>query len=186
MAVCVSWVSLNGLDWPWAPLSGCLTIPFCLQTKEQILIRASSYGQPGGKPWFTVTQKAAEASSFYEGDVGCLPPLLSHRKGPFSGWLATWHVHPPGHQMFKDFSVDRAAHGRLAWWNLLLESTAPCMFLVMVDLMKFPGSHTMLLHKVVEALWFASCIRLSQHSLDEPLCWSKVYQHLMEKVNLKK
>lgn len=61
---------------------------------------------------------------------------------------------------------------REAWWHLPLEFPSRCIFLVMVELMKFPGSLSMLLHKVFETLRFASCVTLSQHSWNGPLCWS--------------
>lgn len=168
--------SLNGPDPPWASFSGCMTASFCLQTKEthqSALIQAAR----------------RQTMLYYNSKNLFLLGVtwgLSHPWFPTEGDLSPGDWQPSvhttrGHQVLKDLSSteqhteDFNCVQREAWWNLPLESPSRCIFLVMVDLMKFPGSHSMLLRKVLKALRFASCVGLSQHSWNGPLCWSKVY-----------
>lgn len=171
MAVCVSWVRQP-------PHFGCLTASVCLQTKEQIPIRVRSYEPPGGKSCLNTIRWAAEAFSFYDRDVKSLAPLASPAKGTFlwvTGNPACTPLAAIKYLRICQFTVQptediNCVHCEL-WWNLQLESPSHCMFLVMDELMKFPGSHSKLYHKVVDAFQFASCITLSQHSWNAPLRW---------------
>ena len=102
-------VSLNAPDPPWS-LSGCLTAPFCLQTKERIPVRALIQAARRQTPATPQLKEQMQPLLSMRTTRG-----LSHPWRPTEGDLSLGDWQPilhtaRGHQVLKDLSVHRAAH----------------------------------------------------------------------------
>ena len=174
VAVCVSWMSLIGRDWQWAPLSG-LTASFNCTQREQIPIRARPFGQPAGEPPPRRNLKSSWRKPLPapRATWGSLPPSASPQKGTFLWVTGNPVCAPPvdikylktcrfAGQPTEDFNCGQ----REAWWNLPLDFPSRCMFPVMADLMKF----------LPRAVRCSSARSPRHHDLPLALDWANVLQ----------